>query len=240
MRVGSEGGPSRPEQGGASDARRLLLVEDDRSLAAMLEEILGLRRLRRRPRPRRPGGPAPGAHPCVRRDRAGPWAAGDRGPRPARAAAGPRGHRSRARALGPGPPARPGGRPGRRGGGLPRQAVRHRRAAGEDPGAAAPARRPRRHAPRARRPAGRVRPQRGGSRRGAPVPLRARVRAAGRAGPPPRPGLQPVRARGRGVPRRRGGRGGRHLRALPAPQGRPRDDPYGARARLPARAERSS
>ena len=40
MRVGSPGVVSGPEQGGAPDARRLLLVEDDRSLAAMLEEIL--------------------------------------------------------------------------------------------------------------------------------------------------------------------------------------------------------
>ena len=40
MRVEAGGGPSGPEQGGAPDARRLLLVEDDRSLAAMLEEIL--------------------------------------------------------------------------------------------------------------------------------------------------------------------------------------------------------
>ena len=39
MRVGTPGAVNGPEQG-APDARRLLLVEDDRSLAAMLEEIL--------------------------------------------------------------------------------------------------------------------------------------------------------------------------------------------------------
>ena len=171
----------------------------------------------------------------LRRDRPRPRAAGDRGPRPARPAALPRGRDARAGAV----RARPGPGPGRR----------------LDAGAEDYLAKPfdidellarirallRRHGDLTD-----TCPCRAAGSWSRPGPC---VTAAGETrylserecallavlARRPATGLQPGRAGGRGVPRRRGRRGGRHLRALPAAQAGPQRRPYGPRARLPAR-----
>ena len=121
-------------------------------------------------------------------------------------------------------PAGPGRGPRRRRRGLPRQAVRRRRAAGPAPGAAAPA--PRAGRPAARRPAARSTSATRSVRLedGAEVALSEReCDAAGRRSPAARAGcFSRAELRRLGLRGRRGGGRRGHLRALPAPQARPR------------------
>ena len=107
----------------------MLLVEDDRSLAAMLEEILRSAGYDVELAHDGQAGSAPRAEPVLRRDRAGPRPAGDRGTGPARRLASRGVRHPGPRALRARPDPGSGGRPRCRRRGLPDQAVRHRRAA---------------------------------------------------------------------------------------------------------------
>ena len=207
------------------ESAQLLLVEDDRQLATMLEQILvgegydvdvardGQRGLHL------------GLTRDLRRHRARPRPAGDRGPGPAGPAALPRSGDARAGAVRARQPGRPRGRARRGRRGLHEQAVRRRRARGAAARAASSARAstaatlhvPARHARRGH-PAGHH------LVRGAPWTSRsAECSLLELLARHPRQVFSRPEILDRVFTGRRGRGRGRHLRVLPAPQARPVD-----------------